>query len=314
MQQKRNRKNRHRTLHIGLMAVLLSAAYANSSTGWAAASGSAAAAAYASGASFSQAAGSRLTDHEASGGHNHASRHQHAHEEGHKQSASVQWTFSPKQPEAGKSTAIQLSVTDAHGQPVQSFALNHEKEIHLIAVSSDLSEFQHLHPADEGAGRFTVDTVFPKSGSYKLYADFIPAGGAHQVAQTEVEVGGKPAAAVPLVPDKQLVQTAAGTRVSLQAGPLAAGQETSLAFSFKDAQTGKPVQDMEPYLGAAGHVVIISSDLRHYLHVHPKEGQTAGPEATFETAFPAPGLYKVWGQFQRHGDNFAASFTIKVGE
>ncbi len=226
----------------------------------------------------------------------------------------MQWSFLPSQPEAGNSAAIQLNFKDAHGRPVQSFALNHEREIHLIAVSSDLSEFQHLHPVDEGQGHFTVETVFPKGGAYKLFADFVPVGGTHQVAQTEVTVAGKTAAAVPLVPDKKLVKTAENTVTTLQTGERKAGKETTLAFSFKDAKTGKPVQDMEPYLGAAGHVVIISSDLKHYLHVHPKEGQTAGPEALFAATFPAPGLYKVWGQFQRHGDQFTASYTIKVGE
>ncbi|MCM3630742.1 hypothetical protein M3194_25745 [Paenibacillus glycanilyticus] len=297
----RKRRNRHRKLHIGLMAVLLSAAYTTSNTGWAASNS-----ASASGSVFSQA-GTRLADDESS------SHHHHAHEE-HNQSATVQWSFSPKQPQAGKPAAIQLAVADAKGQPVRSFSLNHEKEIHLIAVSSDLSEFQHLHPVDDGTGHFTVDTIFPNGGAYKLFADFIPAGGSHQVADTEVEVGGKTAPAVPLVPDKQLVRMVAGTQVTLHPGQLQAGKETSLAFSFKDAATGKPAEDMEPYLGAAGHVVIISEDLTQYLHVHPKDGQTAGPEALFETEFPVPGLYKVWGQFQRHGDTFIASFTIKVGE
>ncbi|NIK70754.1 MULTISPECIES: hypothetical protein [unclassified Paenibacillus] len=308
MMHRRNRKNRNRTLHIGLMAVLLSAAYTSSQTGWAASGSAAAAPAPASGVTFGQA-GTRLSGDTAAG-----HEHHHAHEEGHNQSVTVQWSFLPKQPEAGNRAAIQLNFKDAHGRPVQSFDLNHEREIHLIAVSSDLSEFQHLHPVDEGQGHFTVDTVFPKGGAYKLFADFVPAGGSHQVARTEVTVGGKTTAAVPLVPDKRLVQTVQSTVVSLHTGELQAGKETALAFSFKDAGTGRPVPDMEPYLGAAGHVVIVSSDLRHYLHVHPKEGQTAGPEALFETTFPSPGIYKVWGQFQRHGDLLTSSFTIKVGE
>jgi hypothetical protein len=310
MQQKRHRKNRHRTLHIGLMAVLLSAGYTTGNTGWAASASKAEASAL---TSFGQVS-NRSTDRETESHHHHTEHHNQANEEGQKQAATVDWSFSPMQPVAGESNLIELAIADGNGQPVQSFALNHEKEIHLIAVSSDLSEFQHLHPADEGSGHFMVEAIFPKSGTYKLFADFIPEGGEHQVAQTEVVVGGKMAAAQPLEPDKQLVKTIAGTQVTLQTDALRAGQGTSLTFSFKDVVTGKPVQDMEPYLGAAGHVVIISSDLKQYLHVHPKEGQTAGPVAAFDTTFPAPGLYKVWGQFQRHGDNFIVSFTIKVGE
>lgn len=294
------------------MAVLLSAAYTtgSTSTGWAASSSNNAASSL---TSFGQAGTRTADDRETESHHRHTELHNHAHEEGQKQTASVQWSFVPEQPKAGEPATIQLAVVDANGQPVQSFSLNHEKEIHLIAVSSDLSEFSHLHPVDEGAGQFSVDTVFPKGGKYKLFADFIPAGGSHQVAQTEVAVSGKTTAAGPLVPDKQLVQMVDGTQVTLQTNRLQAGKETALTFTFKDANTGRPVQDMEPYLGAAGHVVIISEDLSQYLHVHPEEGQTAGPKAAFKTEFPSPGLYKIWGQFQRHGDTFITSFTVKVG-
>jgi hypothetical protein len=71
---------------------------------------------------------------------------------------------------------------------------------------------------------------------------------------------------------------------------------------------------MQNYLGAAGHVVIVSSDMEQYLHVHPADSQqTAGPEAKFSTTFPADGLYKIWGQFQRDGRVLTVPFVVKIG-
>jgi len=53
-------------------------------------------------------------------------------------------------------------------------------------------------------------------------------------------------------------------------------------------------------------VFIISSDLE-FLHVHPEEidaNWRGGPDISFKTNFPMPGLYKAWGQFQHQGKVF----------
>jgi hypothetical protein len=98
----------------------------------------------------------------------------------------------------------------------------------------------------------------------------------------------------------------------------AAGIETYLLFRF--TADGQPVTDLEPYLGAMGHCVVISEDGQHYLHCHPEQLWTpkadahGGPAVTFHTVFPKPGRYKIWGQFQRHGKVIVASFVLDVGE
>ncbi|WP_027093068.1 hypothetical protein [Cohnella thermotolerans] len=94
---------------------------------------------------------------------------------------------------------------------------------------------------------------------------------------------------------------------------LLAGRDVNLTFHLTDASTGEPIEDLEPYLGAVGHVVIISADTEHYLHVHPAEEGASGPDAKFMTAFPESGVYKIGGQFQRAGKTFIVPFTVKVG-
>jgi hypothetical protein len=70
-------------------------------------------------------------------------------------------------------------------------------------------------------------------------------------------------------------------------------------------------------MAAGGHSVIISSDLKEFLHVHPTEDVDAnwhgGPDISFRTNFPKPGLYKAWGQFQHQGRVItAAGYILKV--
>jgi len=127
-----------------------------------------------------------------------------------------------------------------------------------------------------------------------------------------VRVEGEQAKPVPVVPDETLEKTADGNRVKLAIDPLASKKELTLKFTIADEKTGKPVTDLEPYLGAIGHVVILTEDGERYLHVHADEGQGTGPEAVFETAFPKSGIYKIWGQFQRENKVFTASYVVRV--
>ena len=97
---------------------------------------------------------------------------------------------------------------------------------------------------------------------------------------------------------------------------LISGVHTQLLFRL--TQNGKPLTDLEPYIGAMGHCVIISQDTQTYLHSHPeqlfnpKPSDRGGPEIAFHTRFPKPGLYKVWGQFKRGERILVADFVIKV--
>ena len=179
-------------------------------------------------------------------------------------------------------------------------------------VSQDLSYFDHLHPQSKGNGEFVVQTQWPKGGGYRLYADFIPKGGSQVTAKHRINLSGD-AQPEPLEVDKSLTKQVDGKEISLSLPPeQKAGQETTLTFTFKEAQSQKPITDLQPYLGAAGHVVIIREGGEDYLHVHPLDEKTTGPEAKFVTTFPQPGRYKIWGQFQHQGKVITTSFVVEV--
>ena len=201
--------------------------------------------------------------------------------------------------------------------------------MHLIVVSRDLQQFQHVHPLPTGApGEFAVDVVFPAAGSYLLYDEFTRANGQDIVQRDELVVGTASSGGASLAVD-DAPKVRDRVRVALQgAGSVKAGASTRLTFRLDDAMTGAGIQDLQPYLGAPAHVVILSEDAQTFAHTHGEQvgspsGQmhhggaaTAsgyGPEIAFEYTFPMPGLYKLWGQLQTHdGQVITADFVVRA--
>ncbi|MFN0083762.1 MAG: heavy metal-binding domain-containing protein [Blastocatellia bacterium] len=210
---------------------------------------------------------------------------------------------------------------------VTEFNLLHEMPFHLFIISQDFSEFQHIHPDRQPDGSFTIETVLPRAGYYKIFCDFFPAGGVPQVVHRSLVTAGFRGDLVGsqarLVPEKTLVKTLEGTRFELRFDPEApvSGKPAELHYHIVDEKSGAPVADLRPYLGAWGHTLILSEDATDYLHSHPTEmipedGDRAalqgGPDVVFDTFFPRPGNYRIWSQFLRDRRLITVSFTVHV--
>ncbi|QHW31558.1 hypothetical protein GZH47_12370 [Paenibacillus rhizovicinus] len=229
----------------------------------------------------------------------------------------AQWVWPAGVPEAGETGKLRVTITGKDGKPDAGLQINHEKKLHLIVVSEGLSTFMHMHPVETAEqGVFDASVTFPAAGRYELIADFKTPDGSQQWQSTWVQTGGasgKRQAEPALAADQQLTRAADGMAVSLAFDKAPkAGESAALTFSFADQATGSPVRDLQPYLGAAGHVVILDAEAKHYLHVHAMD-DPGGPTAMFHTTFPSSGLYKIWGQFQRKGRIVTVPFVVKVG-
>lgn len=223
------------------------------------------------------------------------------------------WTLDDVQTSgSGMKKLIRLEIKKKDGGKIDEFEVNHEKLLHLMVVSKDLSYFNHIHPDYKGNGVFEIANDFPAGGEYRLIADFKPAGGDSMTKMEWVRIEGESAKPIPIVPDTSLDKTFDGKRVKLVMDQPAAGKELTLKFTFADAATSQPITDLQPYLGAIGHVVVLTQDGEQYLHVHAEEGQGTGPDAVFEASFPKSGVYKIWGQFQRDNQVFTASYVVNV--
>ena len=74
---------------------------------------------------------------------------------------------------------------------------------------------------------------------------------------------------------------------------------------------GEPVTDLEPYLGAYGHLVALRAGDLAYLHVHPEGGR--GPVA-FRAEVPSEGAYHLFLDFKHDGVVRTAAFAVGTGE
>ncbi|MEV4165273.1 hypothetical protein [Nonomuraea dietziae] len=207
----------------------------------------------------------------------------------------------------GESTDLQFTVTGPDGKPVTRYQVQHDKKLHFIVVSRDLGHFQHLHPVEVGSGVWSVKITLPEAGAYRAYADFAPEGGSGLTLTTDLLVGG--AYTPKALPPVNRTAHVDGYTVTLE-GELVAGQASML--TLKVDRDGKPVTDLEPYLGAYGHLVALRAEDLAYLHVHPQESATAGPEILFHAEVPSRGDYRLFLDFRHAGVVRTADFTVKA--
>jgi hypothetical protein len=207
---------------------------------------------------------------------------------------------------------VTILIQNQWDRPIDKFDRVHEQLLHLIVVSKDLSYFRHIHPEYKGDGRFEITTSFPSGGDYQLIADFTPTGMGQTVQSHWVHIGGSERKTEELKADHNPLKMVSGYEVALSFDHLMAGMGLTMKFSIRDAATKQPITDLQPYLGSLGHAVAISADGADYVHVHPNDPQGSGPDAAFTIAFPNSGLYRIWGQFQRHNEVITVPFTVNV--
>jgi hypothetical protein len=218
---------------------------------------------------------------------------------------------SPAQPKAGEPVKIELMVHTSSGEMLQSFETNHEKLAHLIVVRDGLDEFAHLHPDVGSDGRITTTYTFPQGGTYRVFLDYKPTGGTQATAQASVSVEGNAKPAPELKPTVPGVVTVEGLQANVTVKSRENSPERILQFSLKD-DDGNPIHNLEPYLGAMGHLVVLSADGRRYVHAHPLKKSEEPNVVAFDVHFPADGLYKAWGQFQREGSVLTIPVVLRI--
>lgn len=217
--------------------------------------------------------------------------------------------------QAGVAGELSFQVLDADGRPTSAFATWHERQMHLMVVRSDGTGFRHVHPdVDAATGTWTLPWTWDAAGTYRVYADFVPADGAntHPVTLSRtVDVAG-------IFNPQQSAKASASDSVDgfevTVAGNLVAGQGSELTMEV--SRDGRPVTNLEAYLGAYGHLVALREGDLAYLHVHaegaePAAGDTSGPAVRFMAHAPTPGRYLMYLDFQVDGQVHTARFVLE---
>jgi hypothetical protein len=227
------------------------------------------------------------------------------------------------------------------GEAIKKFEVVHERQYHLFLISQDMEYFQHIHPEEQADGTWSIDVTLPKAGYYRVLSDFMPSGGASQfIARPLVTAGyagDLEGDSAHLVPDAVSSKTVDGMTATLAYDPatFSSGVYGHLNFHLTDASSGQPINDLQTYLGAFGHTLIMSEDMVDYVHSHPLdilakadddggppqfliapgadlEKLRGGPDVTFEGLMPKPGRYRAWTQFRRNDKIYTFAFTFNV--
>ncbi|RSD13550.1 hypothetical protein [Amycolatopsis eburnea] len=216
------------------------------------------------------------------------------------------FTVADPAPEPGR---FSFTITGPDGKPVTAYDVEHEKRLHLIVVRRDTAGFQHVHPELAPDGTWSVPLTLPAAGSYRAFADFAPTGGKPMTLGADLSVAGNYQPST-----HPLSRTAQVDGYTVQlTGDLTAGKTSPLTLSV--SRGGVPVTDLQPYLGAYGHLVALREGDLAYLHVHPDgepgDGRTpAGPQVKFAAEVPSAGTYRLFLDF-KHGDVVrTAEFTL----
>lgn len=211
---------------------------------------------------------------------------------------------------AGAATTVSFRIVGPDGNPVTDYVTNHDKDLHFIAVRQDTTGFQHVHPTIDASGTWTTQLDLT-AGDWRFFADFQAAG-----TDEGLTLGVDAAVAgnydpQPLPAESRTAQVD-GYTVTL-AGDLVSGTSSELTLNV--SRDGQPVTDLQPYLGAYGHLVALRSGDLAYLHVHPAgepgDGVTQpGPDITFYATVPSVGTYRLYLDFQIGDQVRTAEFTL----
>ncbi|WP_082771847.1 hypothetical protein [Actinoplanes sp. TFC3] len=211
--------------------------------------------------------------------------------------------------QAARRQTWKFKITASGGAPVTTYAVVHDKPLHLIVIRRDLSGFQHLHPTMAPDGTWSIDLTLAAPGMYRAIADFTAVVGGQQTPATlgvDLTIAGnyQPLA----LPAPATQATADDFTVSYEGTPQI-GSTQPLLLTVRD-QSGQPAE-LEPYLGAFGHLVVLREGDVGYVHVHP-EPDLADGAVKFWLAAPGPGRYRMFFDFQVAGKVHTAAFSAIV--
>jgi hypothetical protein len=183
-------------------------------------------------------------------------------------------------------------------------------KIHLMVVSEDLSWFHHVHPEEQTDGSYTIAETFPGCGKYLLFADFKPKGAAQTLTMQELEVQGSRSENMEDSSNKWITKVG-GYKVRLiNASDFQTNKTQDLEIFIEENGKELVETDLQQYLGASAHIVMIGKSGKEFLHIHPV------PDSRFpifaQTHIAKAGVYRIWVQFKIDGQVHTADFTVNV--
>ena len=202
--------------------------------------------------------------------------------------------------------AFHFVIEGPDGTPVVEFQQEHEKDLHFILVNRDLTVFHHLHPTRAADGTWTTDLPALPAGSYRAVTDFHIVDGPRLALGTDLSVAGDYTPS--MLDEPATTSHVDGYEITLQS-EVHEGGEVKIALTVHE--DGRPVTDLQPYLGAFGHLVAMRSGDLAYAHVHPDD--YGNGTVRFDAELNSEGRYGLFFDFKHGGAVHTATFTFDQG-
>jgi hypothetical protein len=223
--------------------------------------------------------------------------------------------------EKDKEITYILTLRDSGGRPVTEEMLEeqHEAKVHVFAIDAGLEDFHHIHPEPgKDAGAFVASFTPATARGYHIFADVKLAGHAPQLVPAFVE-GAEPCGSC-CAPQALSTEAAADTyKAELSfAGPLKAGTEVHGEIAIRDAE-GKPVDKLEPVMGAYAHILAFPANCQGALHLHAHGAVPAGNDdrgstpVAFMLTPEKPGFLKIFAHVRIGGQDRFFPFGVEAG-
>jgi len=239
-------------------------------------------------------------------------------------------------PRLNPDSTLALTLTDPGwigSRRLDDFVPDHGHVMHLFVLSPSLDRLWHLHPSEAGLGAFTQRLPAVPAGKYELFADLVHATGVSETVTGRIETGDVLGAPLSGDDSAWAADQSPSTKISWVRDntPLVPKRLTTFTFRLDD-ENGRPVKDLELYMGMPGHAIFVRRDLKVFAHVHPSgsapmaaleiampsnpshaQHLTAPPSTvTFPYGFPEPGQYRIFVQMKRAGAIVTGAFDADV--
>jgi hypothetical protein len=214
---------------------------------------------------------------------------------------------------AGQASPYRFRVIQAGGTPLTSYQAGQTKLLHFYLIRDDLTGFEHLHPALTPDGTWTVTIRPADAGSYRVFTQFTgrPAGQAVSLVLSRPLTVTGPASPPAPLPAPAATTQADGYTLAITGSPRAGTARLTVTVT----RNGKPVTNLQPYLGTYAHLTAFHQGDLAFAHLHPSgavNGDHGGPALHFDAVLPEPGNYRLFLQFQAGGRLRTAQVTVPV--
>jgi hypothetical protein len=267
---------------------------------------------------------------------------------------------------ASDSGLLQLALSDPgwlRWRHTDDLVPDHGHLMHLFLLRSPgLDAIAHLHPRRTGETTFAQAAPPLPAGSYRLFGDIVHQTGLDETVTAAFSLFGAPSGAaagsagaridarvdarfdaddaMAVIPRAASVAApsfafadGSGRMRWLDARALRAGDTVALEFAVENPDGG-PAAGIEPYMGMAGHAMIVARDFSVFAHIHPTgsvpmaalslvegsgvvdhahhQGMVFAPRVRFPCVFPRAGDYRLFVQIKENGRIETAAWDLTV--